>query len=276
MTAPLYQTGELAKKASISIRTLRYYDQTGLLSPSQHSESGYRLYTEEDLHRLQYILALKYLGFSLEEIKACLQTSPQDLSERLAQQRAMLLDKRAELDLILRAVEASQRLLQQNPDDPEALSSILHVYQAEHKPEWVRQHLTPAQRLKMRDLYESSYSEEARHKLQTKVWTDETRRLHHEQYDEFRTKLQTLTAQQADPASAESQHMAHLLTEINARVSQGDPAILEGMKKSWTSYNALPEQERPPAYHFTDEERDFLKKAMTHFHTARATQQPPN
>ncbi|KEO84852.1 hypothetical protein EL26_02255 [Tumebacillus flagellatus] len=265
----LYQTGELAQKARISIRTLRYYDKTGLLSPSQHSEAGYRLYTESDLQRLQYILALKYLGFSLDEIKACLQASPRHLSERLAQQKAMLLDKRAELDLILRAVDASLHLLRKNPDDPEALSSILHVYQAEHNQERVRQHLTPSQRSHMRELYETSYSEEARRKLESREWTDESRREHYRQYDEFRSTLQRLTAENADPTSPQAQHMAHLLTQINARVSQNDPAVLEGMKTAWNRYNELPEDKRPPAYHFTDAERDFLKRAMTHFHSRR-------
>jgi DNA-binding transcriptional MerR regulator len=61
---------------SVSIRTLRYYDKVGLLSPSQYTEAGYRLYTDADLLRLQQILALKFLGFSLEEIKHCLQIGP--------------------------------------------------------------------------------------------------------------------------------------------------------------------------------------------------------
>ena len=51
-----YRTGEFARKASVSVRTLRYYDRLGLLSPSTYSEAGYRLYTDQDFPRLQQIL----------------------------------------------------------------------------------------------------------------------------------------------------------------------------------------------------------------------------
>lgn len=65
-----WRVGELAKLVGITIRTLRYYDQIGLFSPSGYSSSGYRLYTEKDISRLQQILSLKELGLSLEQIKA--------------------------------------------------------------------------------------------------------------------------------------------------------------------------------------------------------------
>jgi MerR family transcriptional regulator, thiopeptide resistance regulator len=68
-----YQSSQFAQKASVSVRTLRYYDKMGLLSPSQYSKSGYRLYSNEDLLTLQNILALKFLSFSLEEIRLLLQ-----------------------------------------------------------------------------------------------------------------------------------------------------------------------------------------------------------
>ena len=63
-----YKTGEFAKMANVSLRTIRYYDKKGLLKPSAKTEKGYRLYTDEDFVKLQEILSLKYLGFSLDEI----------------------------------------------------------------------------------------------------------------------------------------------------------------------------------------------------------------
>jgi DNA-binding transcriptional MerR regulator len=54
--------------AGLTVRTLRYYDQIGLFRPSGHSDSGYRLYTQTDITRLQQILSLKELGLSLEQI----------------------------------------------------------------------------------------------------------------------------------------------------------------------------------------------------------------
>src|SRR5579871_1526984 len=79
----MYHTGEFAQVADVTERTLRYYDKVGLLSPSGYTEAGYRLYTHEDLLRLQQILALKFLGFSLAEIKAYLQVDPVVLQDSL-------------------------------------------------------------------------------------------------------------------------------------------------------------------------------------------------
>lgn len=65
-----YTSGQFAKKANVSIRTVRYYDKQGLLKPSSMSGGGYRLYTDSDFAKLQKILSLKYLGFSLDEIRS--------------------------------------------------------------------------------------------------------------------------------------------------------------------------------------------------------------
>jgi len=62
------QIGELAERSEMSLRTLRHYDEVGLLKPSARSEGGYRLYTEGDLERLLLIRRMKPLGFSLDEM----------------------------------------------------------------------------------------------------------------------------------------------------------------------------------------------------------------
>src|SRR5881628_2102160 len=66
------KVGELAKRTGVSVRTLHYYDEIGLLAPSRHSEAGYRLYAGADVVRLQQIKSLRQLGFSLEQIRDCL------------------------------------------------------------------------------------------------------------------------------------------------------------------------------------------------------------
>lgn len=63
-----YKTGEFARMANVSIRTIRYYDNQGLLKPTYINDKGYRFYTDKDFVKLQQILSLKYLGFSLDEI----------------------------------------------------------------------------------------------------------------------------------------------------------------------------------------------------------------
>ena len=64
--------GELAKRTGVSIRTLHYYDEIGLLSPVTVTKSRHRLYGSAELVRLQQIKSLRHLGFSLEEVRACL------------------------------------------------------------------------------------------------------------------------------------------------------------------------------------------------------------
>ncbi|MEM1392357.1 MAG: MerR family transcriptional regulator [Cyanobacteria bacterium P01_D01_bin.116] len=68
-----WKVGELASLTGLTVRTLHHYDEIGILKPCEYTDSGHRLYREEDIIRLQQILSLKHLGFSLEEIKNCLQ-----------------------------------------------------------------------------------------------------------------------------------------------------------------------------------------------------------
>jgi MerR family transcriptional regulator, thiopeptide resistance regulator len=66
------KVGELARQTGLSVRTLHYYDEIDLLSPSQRTGSGHRLYTAGDVVRLQQIKSLQNLGFTLREVRECL------------------------------------------------------------------------------------------------------------------------------------------------------------------------------------------------------------
>ncbi|MFC5401399.1 MerR family transcriptional regulator [Cohnella soli] len=68
----MYSIGQLSRKTHISIRTLRYYDEIGLLKPAEVAESGYRYYSNEEIKVLRHITALKELGFTLSSIKELL------------------------------------------------------------------------------------------------------------------------------------------------------------------------------------------------------------
>lgn len=79
-----WKVGELAEQTGLTVRMLHHYDKIGLFSPSQHSDAGHRIYTETDLPKLQQIISLKQLGFSLKEIKQCLQNpdfNPKEIIE---------------------------------------------------------------------------------------------------------------------------------------------------------------------------------------------------
>jgi MerR family transcriptional regulator, thiopeptide resistance regulator len=68
------KVGDLAKRTGLTVRTLHYYEELRLLTPSQRSEAGHRLYNTADIARLQQIKSLRQLGFSLDEIKALLES----------------------------------------------------------------------------------------------------------------------------------------------------------------------------------------------------------
>ena len=72
MTETHWKIGDLAKRTGVSVRTLHHYDEIGLLSPSHRTESGHRLYGREEVVRLQQILSLRQMGFSLEQVRETL------------------------------------------------------------------------------------------------------------------------------------------------------------------------------------------------------------
>lgn len=82
MTEKLWRIGEVAKATGLTVRTLHHYDEIGLLSPSERTYSGYRLYARDDLRRLYEIRALRELGLPLGEIPAALEHGAHRTLER--------------------------------------------------------------------------------------------------------------------------------------------------------------------------------------------------
>jgi DNA-binding transcriptional MerR regulator len=103
----LYQVKEVAETARVSVRTLHHYDEIGLLVPSERSDSGYRLYSEEDLLRLQQILINRELGLPLEEIRRLLDDPGVDRRQALVDQRRELEKRARQTDAMLRAIDAA-------------------------------------------------------------------------------------------------------------------------------------------------------------------------
>ena len=90
----LYTTGEIAKLTGVSVRTVQFYDRKGILPPSQLSEGGRRLYSQEDLGKLQRICLWKTMGLSLEAIKGILESQNADkVLELLLEQQAKALEE---------------------------------------------------------------------------------------------------------------------------------------------------------------------------------------
>ncbi|MFE3850512.1 MerR family transcriptional regulator [Streptomyces griseorubiginosus] len=95
MSSEHMQIGEVAARTELSLRTIRHYEETGLVIPSARSQGGFRLYTEADVSRLMVIRRMKPLGFSLDEMRALLEATDRlDAEEQLPpQDREELLDR---------------------------------------------------------------------------------------------------------------------------------------------------------------------------------------
>lgn len=259
-----YRTGRFARMTSVSVRTLRYYDRIGLLPPSGRTEAGYRLYTDADLARLQRILALKFLGFSLEEIAACLRSGPVELPDALAQQKAMVGERRRQLDAVARAIEETEELLRAGRDDWECVIEVIRVIQMENNDDWRRKYFSKEQLATMEELGDRSYSPEARERMaaiHTGEWTEEDQKRVDARYAALHAGVKRLAAEGADPAGSEAQALAEESIALLRAFTGGDPAIEAGLNTWWENYAALPEAQRPFPQPLTAEESAFLERA---------------
>ncbi|MCC5425285.1 MerR family transcriptional regulator [Clostridium botulinum] len=100
-----YKIKEVADMAGISVRMLHHYDKIGLLDPESVSAAGYRLYSDENLDRLQQILFFKELNFPLQEIKIILDSPNFNKKEALETHRQLLLEKKLRLEKIIQSVD---------------------------------------------------------------------------------------------------------------------------------------------------------------------------
>ena len=107
----MYTIGEFAKLAGVTQRTLRYYDKIGLLKPEAYSEKEYRLYSEEDMIKLQNIVALRYLKFSLAEIQEMLRKEGENFTAResLKKQKEAFQREKEHLSRILNTIDQIEK-----------------------------------------------------------------------------------------------------------------------------------------------------------------------
>lgn len=111
----LYSTGEFAKKAGVTLRTIRYYDKINLLKPTTILNNGYRRYCAADLIKLQKIITLKELGFSLEEIAPLIQDNRADnLIDSLDSQIQIVNQKIKHLINLKESLKSTKRIIKNN------------------------------------------------------------------------------------------------------------------------------------------------------------------
>lgn len=136
----LLTVGELAQKMGTTVRTLQYYDKEDLLRPSAKSEGGRRLYAKKDMVKLHQILSMKFLGFSLDEIKNNLISldTPQEVVQILSKQKEAVKKQIENLTTALSALEALQDEVSQMQEvDFNKYADIITLLRLKNEGYWV-------------------------------------------------------------------------------------------------------------------------------------------
>lgn len=130
---------ETAKLSGVSVRTLHYYDEIGLLQPTHIAESGYRYYDEDALEQLQQILFYRELEFPLKEIKLILSSPEYDRYQALQAQQELLLLKKERLEQLISLVGKQlkgEKVMSFQEFDKKTIDETKKKYAAEAKERW--------------------------------------------------------------------------------------------------------------------------------------------
>lgn len=222
----IWNIGEFAKLTGVTIRTLRFYDRKGLLSPAKVSEAGYRLYSTSEMFRLQHILMLKMLGCSLETIHLVLErSSGVELARVLAEQRAMVEQERKRLDAVSKALAAAEVCLKRDGevsfDFIHTILKALTMQPSKESQEWIGQF----------------YSDEQKKSLANRT---PAYMLDAEQGAKVAADWSSLIAEvnqilDTDPSSAKAQALADRWMALVGLFTQGDPAMLGSLNTMYAN-----------------------------------------
>ena len=150
-----YSTGQFAKLANVTERTIRYYDRIGLLKPSFVMENGYRKYTKSDLLKLHKIISLKQLGFSLEEIYPMV-IKDQNLIDSFSLQIDLLGKQIQQLQSVR---EAMQSLVQNAQEDSFSWNQFLSLMKMANSEVNIVEHYKNSNNLNVRITLHEKYSQ---------------------------------------------------------------------------------------------------------------------
>lgn len=218
MRSDALKIGELARRTGLTVRTLHHYDAIGLLRPSGHSDAGYRLYTAADIGRLQQVLSLRQLGFSLEQIRTCLDGpdfSPLEIIELHLSRVREQLEAQRKLHERLQTLAARLRSTG-TVSAEEFLGTIEEMTMLETLQE---KYFTPEQLRTIKQRGEAAGREHL--ERMQEAWA------------ELIAALRSRMEQGTDPADPAVQALAGRWQELLAQSTANDPHIEQAMKRLW-------------------------------------------
>jgi MerR family transcriptional regulator, thiopeptide resistance regulator len=241
----MLQAQQFAELAGVTVRTLHHYDRMGLLR-ARRTESGYRVYRESDLERLEQIVALKFVGLPLKRIKTLLDRDNLELAEALPRQRLVLEAKRKLIDRAIHAIQDAERALAtgQRPDAA-VLKKIIEVIEMQDNANWSERY----------------YSKEALEKLKKREWTPEMQAEMTKQWNDLFRDVEAALGE--DPAGAKAQALAGRWGGLIREFTRGDPEISKGLNNVWKNPSGLPpETQANMKPYMNPKVHEFIQKAF--------------
>jgi DNA-binding transcriptional MerR regulator len=235
---------EFARLAGVTVRSLHVYDEIGLLQPAFRTASGHRRYRRGDLLRLQQILTLKYLGFSLEEIRTLLNAPAYDLQVALRQQKAALSERISQLQEAVYAISRTQAAIEQARElDWTQVILTIQALQTGGKQEWLQRYFPPAQWAWLQE----------RARLLPPELAEQGAGAWQELYAAFRAH------QHLPPEDPAVQQLAARMHELGALFTGGDPAIEAGLAEMYRDVSQIPATYRADSDQAL---QDFMQHAL--------------
>ena len=241
-----FKTREFARLSGVTVRALHHYDRLGLLKPDRYSQAGYRLYSEHDFARLEQIVALKFIGFSLKEIKNILNHGPADLVTALRQQRAAIEEKLRRLELAIQAIQRAEYVIAASDGSGwKSFAKIIEVINMQGNMDWSKKY----------------YSEEAQKEIEKRAAAIPREVIDQAQRDWaiLIKEVQAAVAIDEDPASQKSQALAVRWCELIQGFTGGNPEIQAGLNRMYADKANWPASMPKP---FGDDVQAFITKAM--------------
>ncbi len=236
-----------ATEAGVSVRTLHLYDRLGLLRPAAVSDSGYRLYGEAELERLEHILALRFVGLRLDQIRELLGGSDQPLVAALRMQREVIARQKQRLEAALTLIGEAECALTTgaSADRWQILRTVMEAFKVQNDWKWTRNYYSEAAREKI-DERRSSVPAEVVEQGQ-RDWTA------------LIAEVEAAVSQGIEPSSAQARAVAQRWRGLVASFTQGDGEIRRGLNHLWSDRTHWPKNfDRP----WTDAADAFIKQAM--------------
>jgi DNA-binding transcriptional MerR regulator len=242
----VYQAKEFAKLAGVTVRALHHYDRLGLLKPKRRTPAGYRLYEPKDLERLEQVVALKYVGLSLEQIRPLLERDVGGLLSALRMQRRLLEEKRILLNRAIHAItSAEQQLSDCGAAQPEAIRNIIEAIEMENREDWMSNYATEEGRAKM----------EARKHL----WSPELQQRISQQWNDLITDVEASLGE--DPAGEKAQSLAARWKALIGEFTGRDKDIEQSVGNVWANRDKWPSDVNQKASAIKPEVWQFIARA---------------